>query len=57
MKVENIVAYGSYILVSIVSIVFSMLSHGTIDAMDQMVFFMITIIFISYIRELVRRDK
>lgn len=57
MKIENVVAYGSYILISIVAIVFSILSHGTIDITDQMVFFMITIIFISYIRELVRRDK
>ena len=57
MKVENIIAYGTYILVSIVSIVFNVLSHGTIDVIDQMIFLMITIIFISYIRELVRRDK
>lgn len=57
MKVENIIAYGSYILVSIVSIVFNVLSHGTIDVTDQMIFLMITIMFISYIRELVRRGK
>ena len=57
MKVENIIAYGSYILVSIVSIVFNVLSHGTIDVIDQMIFLMITIIFISYIRDLARRDK
>lgn len=57
MKVENIIAYGSYILVSIASIVFNVLSHGTIDVIDQMIFLMITVIYISYIRELVRRDK
>ena len=57
MKLENIIAYGSYILVSIVSIVFNVLSHGMIDVMDQMIFLMITVIYISCIRELVRRDK
>lgn len=56
MKTENIIAYGSYILISIVSIVFDILSHGTIDVTDQMTFLMITIIYINYIRDHVRRD-
>lgn len=56
MKTENIIAFGSYILVSIVSIVFNVLSHGTIDVTDQMIFLMISVIFINYIREHVRRD-
>lgn len=56
MKTENIIAYGSYILISIVSIVFDVLSHGTIDVTDQMIFLMVTVIFINYIRDHVRRD-
>lgn len=57
MKTENIIAYGSYILISIASIVFDVLSHGTIDVTDQMTFLMVTVIFINYIRDHVRRDK
>jgi hypothetical protein len=57
MKTENIIAYGSYILISIVSIVFDVLSHGTIDVTDQMIFLMVTVIFINYIRDFARRDK
>ena len=57
MKTENIIAYGSYILISIVSIVFDVLSHGTIDVTDQMTFLMVTVIFINYIRDHVGRDK
>lgn len=57
MKTENIIAYGSYILISIVSIVFDILSHGTIDVTDQMTFLMVTVIFINYIKDHARRDK
>lgn len=56
MKTENIIAYGTYILISIVSIVFDMLSHGMIDVTDQMIFLMVTIIFINYIKDHTRRD-
>ena len=56
MKTENIVAYGSYILFFIVSIVFDILSHGTIDVTDQMTFLMVTVIFINYIKDHVRRN-
>lgn len=54
MKTENIIAYGSYIL--IVSIIFDVLSHGSIDVTEQMIFFMVTIIFINYIKDYLRRD-
>lgn len=56
MKTENIITYGSYILISIVSIVFDILSHGTIDVTDQTIFLIVTVIFINYIRDHVRRD-
>lgn len=56
MKTENIIAYGSYILFLIVSIIFDVLSHGSIDATEQMVFLMVTIIFINYIKDYLRRD-
>lgn len=57
MNIENIIGYGSCILVSIVSIVFDVLSHGTIDVTNQMTFLMVTVIFINYIRDHVGRDK
>lgn len=56
MKTENIIAYGSYILILIVSIIFDVLSHGSIDVTEQMVFLMVTIIFINYIKDYLRRD-
>lgn len=57
MKPENIIAYGSYILILIVSIVFDILSHGSIDVTEQMIFLMVTIIFINYIKDYVGRGK